>query len=1048
MKPLNLVMSAFGPYAGREEVPLRELGSGGLFLICGDTGAGKTTVFDAISFALYGEVSGDTRTTDSLRSQFAAPETRTFVELLFSHGGKEYRVLRSPSYRRPRKNGEGETTENADAALTLPDGSVRTGSRRVTQEIVALLGIDHRQFKQVAMIAQGEFLALLLAGSDERAEIFRRVFSTGACRRIEELLKARELELRRSWEDGARALLQDAALIRAEEDAPLGEALAACVSQNDVNLLPPVLPLLSAANAEDARALDRAAKELAAARDRTAALIAAAAQARQAAQTFAELERAKKHLAELSARSAEIGEREKALRAAERAASRVAPAHQALQRERRTAETLESDIAAQEAKIAEADRSLSGLKAALEAEQAKEPERERFAARIAALTDALPNYRKAEELDSGTAALERSAAELETALSGLAGEKESLSAERDRLKAELESLAEAEVERLARRTAAEAAERTCAALDGILGSVARIKKLIAGYRTTRTGYFSAEAAYRKANAAYDAAERSFLRQQAGILASGLSDGEPCPVCGSTEHPRPAAPPKETPDEAELDRLKAERDRLHGTLEAAGLNLKAEETRIFSDRESLRRAVDDLLGAVAGEQNVEALARRALGAKAKAEADRKEALDGLRVQEERCRRKAQGTERLKRTEDRLSAAVQKAEQLSAEKSSLALKLEAKRAEAAAVRGALPFPTEREAGAERESLSARLEARKAALARADRAHRDCLSARDGAAAVLKDNREKLAVSRTQAEELERAYRRSLADAGFESEKDYLSAVRPAEEIEALRQGLTAYRDDLGRTQEAVRRLEAAAAGKSPADLPKLERELAAEQGKQLSSETAFHALSVRLENNRSVERRLTAALGERKKLEEEYARVRGLSRTANGELSGKQKLDFEQYVQAAYFGRVLGQANRRLSAMTNGRYVLLRREDASNLQSKSGLELEVLDHYTGLRRDVRSLSGGESFKASLALALGLSDAVQSFAGGVRIETMFIDEGFGSLDDESRQQAVATLAALAEGDRLVGIISHVSELREQIDRQIVIQKGIHGSKIRIVK
>ena len=1048
MKPLYLVMSAFGPYAGREEVPLRELGSGGLFLICGDTGAGKTTVFDAISFALYGEVSGDTRTTDSLRSQFAAPETRTFVELLFSHGGKEYRVLRSPSYRRPRKNGEGETTENADAALTLPDGSVRTGSRRVTQEIVALLGIDHRQFKQVAMIAQGEFLALLLAGSDERAEIFRRVFSTGVCRRIEELLKARELELRRSWEDGARALLQDAALVRAEGHAPLGEALAACLSANDVNLLPPVFPLLAAANAEDAQALDGAAKELAAAREKTAALIASAAQARQAAQAFAELGQAKKHLAELSARSVEIKKQERTMRDAERAASRVAPAHQALCGERQNTEALERDIGAQEAKIAEADRSLSGLEAALEAEQAKEPERESLSARIAALAAALPNYRKAEELDKEAAALERSAAELETGLSGLSNRKETLSAELDRLKAELESLADAEVERLARRTAAEAAERTCAALKGILDSVARIRKLIAGYRTTRTGYFTAEAAYRKANAAYDAAERSFLRQQAGILAAGLSDGEPCPVCGSAEHPHPAALPKEAPDEAELDRLKTERDRLHGALEAAGLNLKAEETRIFSDRESLRRAVDDLLGAVAGEQNVEALARRANEADAKAEADRREALNGLRVQEERCRRKAQCADRLKRTEDLLFAAVQKAEQFSAERSALALKLEAKRAEAAAVRGALPFPTEKEAAAERGNLSVRLEAMKTALAGADRAHRDCLSARDGAAAVLADNREKLAASRTRAEELERAYRQSLADAGFESERDYLSAVRPPEEIEALRQGLTAYRDDLGRTQEAVRRLGAAAEGKSPGDLAKLEQELAAERDRQMSSETAFHALSARLENNRSVERRLAAASGERKRLEEEYARVRGLSRTANGELSGKQKLDFEQYVQAAYFGRVLRQANGRLSAMTNGRYVLLRREDPSNLQSKSGLELEVLDHYTGLRRGVRSLSGGESFKASLALALGLSDAVQSFAGGVRIETMFIDEGFGSLDDESRQQAVATLAALAEGDRLVGIISHVSELREQIGRQIVIQKGIHGSKIRIVK
>ena len=366
----------------------------------------------------------------------------------------------------------------------------------------------------------------------------------------------------------------------------------------------------------------------------------------------------------------------------------------------------------------------------------------------------------------------------------------------------------------------------------------------------------------------------------------------------------------------------------------------------------------------------------------------------------------------------------------------------------MRGALPFPTLPEARNSLADLTGRLDSMKRALEEAEAAYRACLGERDGAAAVLADNRGKLERSRKEEAELRKEYESALSASGFGTEADCLAAERSEEEMEAMRRLGTEYHDDLSRARDAVRRLREQTAGKTPGDLAELGRELERKRTDQAARETAFHALSVRLENNRAVEGRLKASLAERERLEEEYACVRGLSRAANGELSGRQKLDFEQYVQAAYFGRVLRQADQRLSRMSNGRYVLLRRENPQDLRSRSGLEIDVLDNYSGKTRDVRSLSGGEAFKASLALALGLSDVVQSFAGGVKIETMFIDEGFGSLDDESRGQAVATLADLAGSDRLVGIISHVSELRERIDRQIVIQKGVNGSKIRIVE
>ncbi|OCN03178.1 hypothetical protein A7X67_13710 [Clostridium sp. W14A] len=1048
MKPLDLVVSAFGPYAGRVEVPLREFGSGGLFLICGDTGAGKTTIFDAISFALFGDVSGSTRTVDTLRSNFASPETKTFVELTFSHAGKEYKIFRNPRYLRPKKNGAGETAENADAVLTLPDGSVRTGSSHVTREVIRLLGIDHRQFKQLAMIAQGEFLDLLLAESSERAEIFRRVFSTDLFRRMEELLKQRELELRHGWEDGARGILQDAALIRPDEDGPLREALSSCLGDKDVNLIPRVLELLRAENRENSLKRKAAESDLAAAREKTSGLIAALAAARQTAQTFTALESAQKHRAELLEQREETERQAKLLRAAELAESRVTPARLSFLREKNAVHTLEEEIASLAKKVAEADGALTGLSAAAEATRAKEPERERLAGRIATLTAALPGYQKAKTLERQAADLERSREEQDKLLEHLEQKKKALASQRDRLRAELETLADAETERLAAKTEEEASRKTCEVLSGILDSVGKIRTLIDGYRSMRSGYLKEESGYREANAAYDLAEQAFLRQQAGILASALKDGIPCPVCGSLSHPRPAAADASAVSEDELRRLKAERDRLHGALESSGLRLKAAETRILSDRENLRKAVDDLLGGVTGDENVQALERRAREAGSQAEQTRRRALENLKAQEQRCGRKAECSAQLRRAEESLEAAGLELETRREAKNTLTASLEAKRAEAFSAQASLPFPTEEEARRSLKELSGRLDEMKQALQKSESAYRSCLSDRDGAAAVLSDNRRKLETARRQAEELEQEYRLRLTESGFHTEEEYLGCVLPAERMEALRQHQSDYRDDWIRTEDAVRRLTEETAGKTPADLTALERELAEEQENQLSRENTFHTFSARLQQNRGVEARIAEALKSRMELEEQYACVRGLSRTANGEQSGKQKLDFEQYVQAAYFTRVLEQANQRLSGMTNGRYVLLRRQNSSDLRSRSGLEIDVLDNYNGKTRDVRSLSGGESFKASLSLALGLSDVVQSFAGGVRIETMFIDEGFGSLDEESRQQAIATLAGLAEGNRLVGIISHVAELREQIDRQIVIQKGVNGSKIRIVK
>lgn len=1047
MKPLHLVMSAFGPYAERAEIPFEPFG-GGLFLICGDTGAGKTTIFDAISFALYGEVSGSVRTLEFLRSQFALPETKTFVELVFSHGGKNYTVRRNPSYRRPRKRGIGETDEAADAALTRPDGSVCTGSSRVTQEITELLALDYRQFKQTSMIAQGEFLALLLAESAERAEIFRRLFSTEPYRNIQDDLKERELMLKRQYEEGARSILQYLSGIQADGEILAEDALKEALEKNDVNQAPRLLALLEQSIGRDEAEAAAETERLAARRREIERLAGELASARNLARAFEALEQAKKHDAELEGRAGEMDAAEERLRRSERSRAEVLPAQQALQREEKAARQLDFELDRLSGTIDEKNRALAGLQSAWEAERGREPEREELAGKLRSLAGAKPAYEKIRALQREAAALERALGETERTLEKLRRDRAVSETERQKLSARLEELKDTEVQRLSCRTELQAAEEKMQKLVRIIGGIDGVLALGGKYEEHKAAFTEAESAFRLSGEKSDRAEQAFFRQQAGLMASGLKEGEPCPVCGSRSHPQKAVLTEQAPDEAALKRLKAEKEHCRVRLQEFALSMKETEAKLRADGENLQKAAAEVLAESTGEADIPTLRKKTMEAGRSVRVQREALARQLSGLEVLCREKEEGTASLKRLEEIAAAQAEKEQRLSKEQSESLASLKAHRDGVQTLLAALPFPSPEEADRAAAVWSKELEAGKRALEEAEKAYRTCLNERDRAAAVQADNRRKLAAAREETERCRREYLTKLAEAGFADEAEYLSMLLPQEQAERLRNSLTEFRDDRRSTRETVQRLTGETAGKTPDDPKRIEAALTAAQQEAEGDEKALRARTVRLESNRTVALHARETLAGRAKLEEEYTCVRTLSRTANGGLSGRQKLNFELYVQASYFGRILEQADKRLLRMTEGRYALQRRVSDSDLRSQTGLEIDVLDHYTGKVRDVKSLSGGEAFKASLSLALGLSDVVQGNAGGVRIETMFIDEGFGSLDDESRRLAIATLAGIAGGSRMVGIISHVSELREQIDRQIVVQKGITGSKIQIVK
>jgi ATPase involved in DNA repair len=1045
MKPVKIVMSAFGPYSGKAELSLEAFGGSGLFLITGDTGAGKTTVFDAIAFALYGEASGTTRTAEMLRSDFADPETKTFVELTFTHKGKQYTVVRNPKYERPKKSGIGTTVETADAALTLPTGEVVAGYREVTGRLTDLLGINYKQFKQIAMIAQGEFQKLLLAESRDRAEIFRRVFNTELYRSCQELLKKREKEAKARCEENERSILQYLSGIRIPEEDAFG--LTEMLEEQSVHNTEKIMESLEQVQKEDERSqkeLNRHSGEL---EKSIAEQIAAVTQAEYQNALFEKLAATQQTQLELAARSEEMSAWERELAAAEKALFTVKPQESAYLREKSQRDGLSESIAGLESRIAAQTAGLEGLRAAFAAEQEKEPEREQLSAEIDRLTKTLPQYEAAEVLGREIAQTEKELGRLKDETERYRGEKSRLETLKNTLNEALDRTADTEVRLTDCRHAQELLHTEETGLRGLLQGVSVLKTLHRETEALRARFVGSEKAYQESNTQYLQKEAAFFREQAGILASGLTEGEPCPVCGSTVHPHRAVRAQDAPGEAELKQLKESNEALQQAMQEASGQAGEKDAEYRTTAEQLRRSAAELLRPAAVPETVgvlRELAEERLSACMAAQAKKTEEQDRLTEELKRrqsCQKQlADAEQRLQETDAALAKAAEQTVSFTAA-------LAAKGAELAALRAALEYPSRQDAQEQIGKRQERLAALKLALQSADDRYHRAKNELEGNQAVQKDQSARLTSASEQAEQAFAAYLQALASAGFPDEDSYHSALRGEQEMEDLRVSVEAYRDACKTAQVERARLEDELKDRHPQNLEALRRRKKELDAEKSSVDERLRTVWARLDANWKTLKALRAAEIQRQKNEEEYLLVSSLSKTANGELPGKQKLAFEQYVQASYFNQIIAEANKRLRSMADGRFELLRREEAADYRTQTGLELDVLDNYTGKVRTVKSLSGGETFKASLALALGLSDVIQSYAGGVEIDTMFIDEGFGALDAESLEQAIRTLNSLTAGNRLVGIISHVAELKERIDRQIVVQKGVSGSSLKVV-
>lgn len=919
MRPIKLVMSAFGPYAGVTTLELDKLGTKGLYLITGDTGAGKTTIFDAITFALYGEASGDNRNADMFRSKYADPDTPTEVELTFEYNGKEYYVKRNPAYLRPKKKGGGFTSKAADAELHYPDGRVVSKLRDVNNAIVEIMGIDRNQFTRIAMIAQGDFLKLLLASTDDRKKIFQKLFHTKNYWFIQESLKSQSGSLAKEYEKASDSINQYIGSILCEDDNPLSvsvrKAMNGEMTTGDVTEL-----------------IDMLIKEDADAKEELTAYI----------------DKKELKIKELTAQIAKAEEQKKA----------------------------EASLKKSEEKLIEVTEKLGDAKAAMEAANEKKPQITALSEKISALKNELPLY---DELEAKKKNLDAIIKSITDSTGKLAAEKENaekLKAEIQALKEELQTHGKAEEEKLKAEHQKEALAKEQTALSELQALLSGLAKLEAQLADKQADYKRKSEAAEEKRRIYEANNKAYLDEQAGVLAETLTDGKPCPVCGSVHHPNPAVKSAAAPTKATLDKSKKVAEAAEKEAATASERAKETLTAITEKKNYIQKSAQKIIevnsfdnisvALTAKKQELETAIEenRRVMMKAAAKVSRKQQLDKL----------------IPAKEDEISRVQTNIAELDKSIVSFTSTKDAEEKQIEATKEKLRF--------------------------------------DDKATVQKE----ITVLTTQKTAIETAIDKSV--------REYNSRDKEAAEI-----------------RSAIEETKKLLQDKETCDIESEKQQLSELTVNKNNMAKKLQSVVVRLATNVLMQQRIQEKSEEVSVIEKQWTMVKALSNTANGNISGKAKIMLETYIQMNYFDRIIARANTRLMIMSDGQYELKRRIESDNKRSQSGLDLDVIDHHNGSERSVKTLSGGESFKASLALALGLSDEIQSSAGGIRLDTMFVDEGFGSLDEESLQQAMKALTGLTEGNRLVAIISHVNELKDRIENQIIVRKDrLGGSKATI--
>ncbi len=1038
MKPLKLTLSAFGPYGGKVVVDFEKFGEGGVFLVTGDTGAGKTTIFDGVCYALFGRASGDTRTADMVRSDFADPSTPTFAELEFSHDGEKYTVRRSPRYMRPKKTGDGFTQEPGSAVLT-GSHSTCNGDSNVTAEVESIIGLDYQRFKYIGMLAQGEFLKLLYADSSERSDIFRKIFGTTYFLSVQEILRSKKNTVNAELEKCTDGIKQYLGGISSDEESRLAELVSEC----DPNKITEIMGELYSRISEDEKTVASLKSELAKKREEHTAVYSEYKAATETNKLFEEIAKLQDRLFELEKKKNDYVQMEKKIRLGEDAQSKVRPSELLLEREKKNAENAVREIEELRKKLDESKPRLAELGQALEDSKKRLYRKNELMGKIARIKEELPRYNGLLILGEEIEKLRLKDSAYEKSENSVKKELEDTRNRLSEVKESLEALGDIDVRIIMSKNAIEKHRIRSERLEVVSKLSEDLSVISTQFKELQKEYNNIEKDYTDADAQFRDGEIRFYRSQAGIIASKMRDGQPCPICGSYHHPSPAKMPDNAVSEEELRKLREIADEKRNILHEASGNLSSMKSRCATLAQNLNDEAQKIFPDEA--LTMELLLRLLEKEKTEAEKREKEFEEAQESYEKDLRLKGSLSEEEKLLEKSLTEIEKRLADKSAERAETVSLLKEKTASYENVKSFISYPTLEEAQAEIDALEKECNEVDGIYKKAEEEYLECKTFIDNGNAVIADNEKKKADAEKSCEEAEKRFAEALATSGFVNLTAYREAFVSEEELNKMKKEVEDFKKELASETARHSQISEQIKGKTRTDTEELTEKLGALTTEVEKLEEKYQSLNVRFESNKKTRDSLENKIADQRRLEKEFGCISDLFRTANGEIKGKQKITFEQYVQKAYFSQILERANVHMLNMTD-RFILVQREDSTDLRKNTGLDIDVYDTRTKTSRRVKSVSGGEGFKASLALALGLSDVIRATSGGTKVETMFIDEGFGGLDDESLDLALDVICSLADGNRFIGIISHVSALKERIPNKINVRSTKKGSEIEV--
>ena len=1036
MRPIKLTISAFGPYASKQVIDFEELKGRNIFVISGKTGAGKTTIFDAISYALYGEASGESRETDSLRSHFADDNTETYVELEFELRGEKYTVNRVPKQKKKKARGEGYTEKSADATLTLPDGKVITKVKNVTDKIIEILGITREQFKQIVMLAQGEFKKLLLADSVEREGIFRKIFNTYDFEKIQAELKDKAANLSKNRTKSKHEMEINLKNIKGEHDIVIDEYV-------DFPLVIEKLKDLLERDNNIYKTLNEEGKEVdnkLQVKNQEKAII------ETNNNLLKEKEIITKALEELLSKEDEYKNKSKTIIDGKNA-KEVKYIEDKLIETTKKLTKREEDYNLSLKNIDSLKLKQEEANKLLQIEESKECDREKLSVEINNLNKLEEKIIELDSLNNKVMHLKQSAENSKLQIINNKKETEELKKSKEEKELQLKDIATLETKKVELESDIKAKNKTLDEVRELFKVIRSFQNTYIEHNNKAKEYKEFEVEYKKVKENYEKMDDLYKKEQAGILASKLQENEPCPVCGSTNHPNKATIKEnlKIPTKEELKVAKENLDKL----EKENLEKINNLTTLNSNKTTYLEQVNNHLSMLSATLNIDktfnsetAKVVKNLGTELKSVIDKLKdellkVIDKISLKEKIEKELNLITTTINEREQSLIKLEECEKNYTTELTQNITKIDEYKKE-------IPenITNVKTLNNLIEVKTKELNISKEKLAKLRLENENLAKKLEGENSTSKEINKSIEELKLEIANNKANFNEAIKEQGFDNIQTYEDAKLQISMVESLEKEVENYNSELKLTKAKQEDIINKTKDIVFMDITTIDEEIRSIQNNKKELESKLRELHAIIVGNKTVLKNVENLNIEFKEIEEEYKVVGELADLANGKKA--PYISFERYILASYFEDIIEAANIRLEKMTGDRFSLIRKTSKSKGAGQKGLELEIYDNYTDSSRDVSSLSGGESFKASLSLALGLSDIVQSNAGGVSLDTMFVDEGFGTLDPQSLDNAIDSLLELQRGGRLVGIISHVEELKERIDAKLEVTSTSKGSKV----